>query len=101
MLPNARDATIFKFAIAMGTWSLGPCVVMHCHVHESMYCLSIYFRESNTQKKSLPCSRFDLEANSDKLIFEKVVFVGNRVITPTHERVVFFQNLLISLLIGL
>ena len=30
----------------------------------------------NTQK-----SRFDLEANSDKLIFEKVVFVGNRVIS--------------------
>ena len=44
----------------------------------------------NTQKNSLPCSRFDLEANSDKLIFEKVVFVGNRVITPTHERVVVF-----------
>ena len=52
MLPNARDATIFNEIIAiaalatMGTWSLGPFVVMHCHVHESMSCLSIYFRES-------------------------------------------------------
>ena len=36
------------------------------------------------------CNPFGLGAISDKLIFDKVVFVRNRAMGPMHERVIVF-----------
>ena len=47
----------------------------------------------NLQKKSLPHSSCGLGAISHKLIFDIVVFVGNRAIGPTYERVLYFVKI--------
>ena len=44
----------------------------------------------NVQRNSLPCSSYGLGAISDILIFEKVVFVGNKAIGPMHKQIIMF-----------
>ncbi len=44
----------------------------------------------NVQKTSLPYSSYGLGAISDKLIFTKNVFVGNRALGPAYEQNIQF-----------
>ena len=39
----------------------------------------------NVQKSFQSCNSFGLGAISDKLIFDKVVFVENKALRPMHE----------------